>query len=515
MNSKNLNRIELFNQIKSLSMPDFPNLHVLSKSFFNELFLKSYENKNIYTVLYGDINGLRKLNDEIGFKNADLAIEKLLKIILYYLPKNTISFRVGGDEFCFVIPELSTSQTRELTKNIHENLLSEPEVHGLDISFGCCDSTEFDNIREMYSFAENKVVLKKISHLNLDEYANNLTDYNDKLDKFIDYTIKTYISHFRFSPNRNFTRQDLETLSYPILNSITNLINSESKFVNNKKDNTDLCDKNIPRISLRTLETLYNLVIRSDIDSESLSNISNEDLESIKNSLSVDSITNAYNAVYRDHYILQELKKNDVPIQILLAESLGIKISNSVLTHTGTDKKIKYTFDNLLKLINDFIPENSNIELIPIHAGGGTFEFIIKNNTDIISYDFLKDSLHKMSLDNNNFYVLGILGNCFDMSEYDQVYSKLNTICEIKKNRIKRKQSYFLTPEAIQLIDVSLYSLVNYFKTQSQNLGIYNEKEKMTFTKKIMTSLINNFNELNLINEKDLKNKGDSQSDER
>ena len=33
--------------------------------FFNDLFLKFYKNDNQYTLLYGDIDGLKKLNDDI------------------------------------------------------------------------------------------------------------------------------------------------------------------------------------------------------------------------------------------------------------------------------------------------------------------------------------------------------------------------------------------------------------------------------------------------------------------
>ena len=48
-------------------------------------------------------------------------------------------------------------------------------------------------------------------------------------------------------------------------------------------------------------------------------------------------------------------------------------------------------------------------------------------------------------------------------------------------------------------------SAVKYFKTQSKHLGIYNEKSKLDFSKKIVNSLIDNFNQLNIDNEKNGK----------
>ena len=50
------------------------------------------------------------------------------------------------------------------------------------------------------------------------------------------------------------------------------------------------------------------------------------------------------------------------------------------------------------------------------------------------------------------------------------------------------------------MIDTSLSSVVNFFKVQSKKLGIYNEHSKKEFSKKIVTSLLDNFHELNLSN---------------
>ena len=67
MNNEYENKLDKFNKIKTFSMPDFPHLKILSKSFFNDLFLESYVNPSMYSILYGDINGLRKLNNQVGF----------------------------------------------------------------------------------------------------------------------------------------------------------------------------------------------------------------------------------------------------------------------------------------------------------------------------------------------------------------------------------------------------------------------------------------------------------------
>lgn len=69
-----------------------------------------------------------------------------------------------------------------------------------------------------------------------------------------------------------------------------------------------------------------------------------------------------------------------------------------------------------------------------------------------------------------------------------------------KKSEIKDTTDYFISPDALKLLDVSLSSAVNYFKVQAKHLGIYNDDSKIQFSKKIINSLIDNFYQLNLQN---------------
>lgn len=94
--------------------------------------------------------------------------------------------------------------------------------------------------------------------------------------------------------------------------------------------------------------------------------------------------------------------------------------------------------------------------------------------------------------------MFGAIENCPSTLDYDHIYSDLNRICETKKSEIKDNKDYFLSPDALKLLDVSLSSAVNYFKVQASHLGIYNENSKIEFSKKIINSLIDNFNQLNL-----------------
>ena len=513
MNAKLSTKINLLNYIKSFSMPDFPDLKILSKTFFNDLFLKLYKNDSQYTLLYGDIDGLRKLNDSIGFDKADLAIEELLKTVLNYLPDNVISARMGGDEFCFIIPDLSTAETRKLTKQIHESLASNETVKGLDITFGACDSAKFNNINDMYNFVENKVNMKKHSHLKLNEPVKDIDDYNKKLDNFIDSTIKAYIKNFRFSSDRYFEPEDLKTLSYPIINTITNLLhddNVKDDSANNYINSQSYLHDNELQIDSDVSTKIYNLIMCNNINYDELDSLSIKDLKSVRNDLVTDSITGAHSNVYRDHYLLPRFEEDEIPFKVILVESIGIKILNSISSHTNTDLKIKSTFDCLINELNAIVPEGSNIKLFPIHSGGGTFEIIVQNDdSGIITPDVIDKMLNKINLDKNNIPLFGMVEDCPDASDHDSIHSELNKICEEKKNKIKDEHNYFISPDALKLLDVSLSSVVDFFKVQSKHLGIYNEHTKKDFSEKIVNSLIDNFHELNLSNGLYEKNESD------
>lgn len=504
MNTKISMKINLINYIKSFSMPDYPELKILSKTFFNDLFLNLYKNDNQYSLLYGDIDGLRKLNDSIGFDKADLAIEELLKTVLNYLPENVISARMGGDEFCFIIPGFSTNEIRKITKQIHKSLASNESVKGLDITFGACDSSKFDNINDMYNFVENKVNMKKHSHLKLNEDVKDIEDYNKKLDKFIDSAIKEYLKNFRFPSKRYFNPNDLKTLSYPIINTITNLLNDTN--VNEVDINTankeSYLNYNKLQIDSNVTTKIYNLIMSNTINYEELDSISINDLKSIRNDLATDFITGAHNNVYRDHYLLPRFEEDDVPFKIILMESLGIKILNSISSHANTDLKLKSTFKFLINEFNNVIPADNNIKLFPIHSGGGTFEILVQNdNSNVITPDVVDNILNKVNLDKNNVQLFGTIEDCLDVSDYNDIYTNMNKVCEEKKNKIKNNRNYFISPDALKLIDTSLSSVVNFFKVQSKKLGIYNEHSKKEFSEKIVTSLIDNFHELNLYND--------------
>ena len=124
----------------------------------------------------------------------------------------------------------------------------------------------------------------------------------------------------------------------------------------------------------------------------------------------------------------------------------------------------------------------------------------LQNGSDIRGVAIAGVPGEEVNLDENNIQLFGTVKDCIDVSDYNDIYTDLNKVCEEKKNKIKDNHDYFISPDALKLIDTSLSSVVNFFKVQSKKLGIYNEHSKKEFSKKIVTSLLDNFHELNLSN---------------
>ena len=56
-----------------------------------------------------DLDGLKKINDELGHEAGDLAISAAAKIIKKKCPDNGLCARTGGDEFLIIFPAKKTT----------------------------------------------------------------------------------------------------------------------------------------------------------------------------------------------------------------------------------------------------------------------------------------------------------------------------------------------------------------------------------------------------------------------
>lgn len=146
---------------------------IYNRAYFKE-FIKMHNN-NCYPigVISADCDGLKRINDTYGHMAGDEYIKAAVSLFHLVLPRESIVFRMGGDEFIIILP----STSKEAAALIAEQLKSKEkqfQIEGqpLSISFGISviNSTD-DNFdlcvaesdRNMYIDKNNKKQIKQQS----------------------------------------------------------------------------------------------------------------------------------------------------------------------------------------------------------------------------------------------------------------------------------------------------------------------------------------------------------------
>ena len=90
------------NKVKNFSTPNFNN--VFSRQYSEDILFNILDSKDInYAFIFGDFNKLRTINELYGHEYGTKIMQIALNLIKKDLPQNSIMFRIGGDEFGFII----------------------------------------------------------------------------------------------------------------------------------------------------------------------------------------------------------------------------------------------------------------------------------------------------------------------------------------------------------------------------------------------------------------------------
>jgi len=148
---------------------------------YNQNYFKQFVQVNSETgpigVIFFDVNGLKKINDEYGHERGDLLLKRCADSIRAICDESSsIAFRVGGDEFLLliegatepvIIQKLAEWKTALETIN-HQNAI---EYDGLDCSMAAGYALgQYEDLGSLISRADslmykNKAIMKGKSKL--------------------------------------------------------------------------------------------------------------------------------------------------------------------------------------------------------------------------------------------------------------------------------------------------------------------------------------------------------------
>ncbi len=133
---------------------------------FFEVELKRLNTKRNHplTLLMGDVNGLKLINDSFGHLAGDELLKTTANIIKNACRQDDIISRLGGDEFIIILPNTSQKTTEDIVKRIKEDMKNHSiESIELSVSFGFSSITsELQEVENVFTEAENAMYQNKL-----------------------------------------------------------------------------------------------------------------------------------------------------------------------------------------------------------------------------------------------------------------------------------------------------------------------------------------------------------------
>jgi len=132
--------------------------------FDEELNRLDTERQLPVTIVMGDLNGLKLINDTYGHARGDILLRNIAEILKESFRKEDIISRWGGDEFISILPKTSVKDAESIIKRIKELCKEKSTTEmPLSISLGASiKKSSSENIDDILKEAEDNMYKSKI-----------------------------------------------------------------------------------------------------------------------------------------------------------------------------------------------------------------------------------------------------------------------------------------------------------------------------------------------------------------
>ena len=111
-----------------------------------------------YFIIF-DVNGLRRINNELGHLYGDNALESFGKSVLSVLPNKAVFYRIGGDEFAIIYRQAKEEDINLLIEKIEGRLDTKVVPYG--VSFGFSSFEKAEDFNAAYKRADKMLYKNK------------------------------------------------------------------------------------------------------------------------------------------------------------------------------------------------------------------------------------------------------------------------------------------------------------------------------------------------------------------
>jgi len=136
-----------------------------NRRFYEEELKRLDVKENLpLTMVLGDVNGLKLINDSFGHVAGDDLIRKVAEIIKTGCRDADVVARLGGDEFIMLMPKTDGNEAEKIIKNIN-NIAQKEKIQNIDISISFGYETKINeeqSSQEIFTKAEDYMYKRKL-----------------------------------------------------------------------------------------------------------------------------------------------------------------------------------------------------------------------------------------------------------------------------------------------------------------------------------------------------------------
>jgi diguanylate cyclase len=83
--------------------------------------IKDFHRKNYpFSLIYVDVDNFKKINDTYGHLAGDIVLKEIASIFKFYLRANTVVGRIGGEEFCILLPGVEIKDAKNIAERLRK-----------------------------------------------------------------------------------------------------------------------------------------------------------------------------------------------------------------------------------------------------------------------------------------------------------------------------------------------------------------------------------------------------------
>lgn len=117
--------------------------HIGNRHLFQEKMQEILQSETQFVFCYCDLDHLKYINDRFGHKEGDWYLCHFVETVKQYIRVDDLFVRIGGDEFCIVIPDCTQETAREKFAEIFRDFSQETEhPYPKSFSIGIVDVPE-------------------------------------------------------------------------------------------------------------------------------------------------------------------------------------------------------------------------------------------------------------------------------------------------------------------------------------------------------------------------------------